>query len=682
MSTTSRLLVGVILVVVLATVPGFAQQATAPALSRAQRAALQALVRAVDDAAPSLDIADTDWPVHLLRASDGSHYVAFSIHAGAAIPAKRPIALYVRLATRPDPRTASPPERSAVAEWLAGQSPVPVLPRRGIALGDMPTYGAAGIASRGPGPSQNLQLLELERERAREKREAQERARKAALEGTETARTLRPLLPFEDFDVRSPVSSDAGGAPVLRRSLTAGPGDYELTVAWVDPDTPDPPSAVRVVRRAFTLPPASSTAFALSSVILADTVAVRETPVPATEQAAHPYSIGPTEIVPARDHTLTTDERLALVVQVINARGSAAGKPDVVIGFRVLRTTAAGEEVIGTLAPQIYNDTTLPADFDVTKGHPIFAAVAVPLRTFKRGDYRLEVTGNDRVAGTGTVTDTSFTVIAAPAALLREAPPLPAPFLREDILHPRVLDEILARLRPQVPSAAMLAALAIARDRKFVELVRDDAEAPEEAGARSALRALALYALGDTPSSLSAPLRLAEQQSASPAAVRILAGGVRALEGNDREALAAWDAALTAGADTAVLGPLMMGAWLRLGDAGQAVAMGRRAMSGQTPDAHLARQLAVALLVADQRTEALKTLDPVMQQDSGDLDAQWLALQALFTGFVSGVAPGADTAGRARLVTLAAGYSTAGGRHAALARDWARAVESQLPPRP
>jgi hypothetical protein len=245
-----------------------------------------------------------------------------------------------------------------------------------------------------------------------------------------------------------------------------------------------------------------------------------------------------------------------------------------------------------------------------------------------------------------------------------------------------VLDEILARLRPQVPSAAMLAALAIARDRKFVELVRDDAEAPEEAGARSALRALALYALGDTPSSLSAPLRLAEQQSASPAAVRILAGGVRALEGNDREALAAWDAALTAGADTAVLGPLMMGAWLRLGDAGQAVAMGRRAMSGQTPDAHLARQLAVALLVADQRTEALKTLDPVMQQDSGDLDAQWLALQALFTGFVSGVAPGADTAGRARLVTLAAGYSTAGGRHAALARDWARAVESQLPPRP
>ena len=419
----------------------------------------------------------------------------------------------------------------------------------------MPTYGAGSIATRGPGPSQNLQLLELERERAREKREAQERSRKASLEGGDTARPPRPLLPFEDFDVQALVGSDGSGAPILRRSLTAGPGDYELTIAWVDPQAADPSSAARVVRRSLMLPPASSTAFALSSVIVADSVAVRETPVPATEQAAHPYSIGPTEIVPARDHMLTTDERLALVVQVINAQGSATGKPDVAVGFRVLRKNGSSEELVGTLAPQTYNDSTLPADFDVAKGHPIFAAVAVPLQTFRRGEYRLEVSANDRVATTGTTTDTSFTVVAAPAALLREAPALAAPFRREDLLHPRVLDEITARLRPRAPSAAMLEALTIARERRFVELVRDDAVPPEEAGARSALRALALYALGDTPSSLAAPLRLAEQQSASPVAVQIIAGGLRALEGNDRDALAAWNAALSAGAETSVLAP-------------------------------------------------------------------------------------------------------------------------------
>jgi tetratricopeptide (TPR) repeat protein len=682
--SASRLLLGASLVL-LVSAPCVAQPAAAPpTLTRAQRAALQALVRAVDAAAPSVAIADADWPLHVLRVSDGSHYVAFSIYGGALIPAKPPVALYVRLSTRRAPTTTAAPERSAIAEWLAGTSPVPVLPRRGIAIGEMPTYGAAGIASRGPGPSQNLRLLELERERAREKREAQERTRKAALEGTDTTRIARPLLPFEDFDVQASVAVDGSGTPVLRRSLTAGPGDYELSVAWVDPNAADPASAVRVARRALSLPAASATAFALSSVILADSVSIRETPVPAIEQTAHPYSIGPTEIEPARDHTLTTDERLALVVQVINARGSAAGKPDVVVGFRVLRRSGASEDLVGTLVPQVYDDTTLPADFDIAKGHPIFAAVAVPPRSFKRGEYRLEVSANDRVAGTGTLTNTLFTVVATPAALLREAPALAAPFVREDILHPRVLDEITARLRPQAPSAAMLDALATARDRRFVELVRDDEIAPEEAGPRGALRALALYALGDTPASLAAPLRLAEQHLASPAAVQIIAGGLRALGGNDREALAAWDAALAAGAEAAALGPLMTDAWLRLGDANQAVAIARRALAAGPGDAPVTRSVAAALLAANQRAEALAALDTLLAQDPGDVDAQWLALHTLFSGFVTGVAPGSDAAARSRLVALAERYTAANGRHAALARDWAAAVEgvAPLPPRP
>jgi hypothetical protein len=148
MSTTSRRLVGASVVVALAVTPCSAQQVTAPNLSRGQRAALQALVRAVDEGASALDVPDADWPVHLLRASDGSHYVAFSIHADTTIAAPTPVVLYVRLATKRD-EGATSAERSAVAEWLAGQAPVPVLPRRGIAIGDMPTYGAAGILTRG-----------------------------------------------------------------------------------------------------------------------------------------------------------------------------------------------------------------------------------------------------------------------------------------------------------------------------------------------------------------------------------------------------------------------------------------------------------------------------------------------------------------------------------------------------
>lgn len=417
------------LLMLMATVPATARQAEAPALSRAQRAALQALVRAVDDRKSDIPVDEADWPLHLLRASDGSHYVAFSLHRLDGLRHDRPVVLYVRLAsTRTAAAGAPPAERSAVAEWLAGQTPVPALPRRGIAFGEMPTYGAAGIGQRVAGlQAQNLQLLELERERARERREKQERERKAALEGEETARVSRPVLPFEDFDVRALPVTDRQGAPLLRRSLTAGPGDYELSVAWVDAEA-SPPSAVRVARRGVTLPAASAAGLAFGSVIVADEVVVRETPVPAEQQTGQPYAIGMTQIVPARDHLLAPDERLALIVQVINARGSETGKPDVEVAFRVFRRHSGGEENIGSLAPQSYNELTLPIDFDVGKGHPIFAAVAVPLRTFRRGEYRMEIAAHDRIAGAGTLTDVTFTVAATPASLLAEAPPLAPAF--------------------------------------------------------------------------------------------------------------------------------------------------------------------------------------------------------------------------------------------------------------
>lgn len=679
--STLRALAGATFVVVLAGMPCFAQPAAAPALTRAERAALQALVAAADRGAPLLDIPEADWPLHLLRASDGSHYVAFSLHAGADITTTRPVVLYVRLATRRAARSNAPPERSGVASWLAGQSPAPVLARRGIAIGDMPTFGPGGIAVRGPGPSQGLQLLELERERARQRREAQEQERKAALEGAETTRHPRPLLPFEDFDLGAVAEFDASGTPVLRRSLAAGPGDYELTVAWVDPTAPDPSTAARVARRTLVLAPASSTALTLSTVIVADHVSVREKPVAAVDQTAHPYSIGATEIVPARDHTLTTDERLALVVQVINARGSAAGKPDIVIGFRVLRRDGAAEALLGTLAPQVYNDQTLPADFDTARGHPIFAAVAVPLQTFKRGKYRIEIAAEDRLAGAVARADTTFTVIATPAALLRDAPALVRPFQREDLLELPIINEITTRLRPPTPSAAMLAALAVARERRFVELVREDGGAPDEAGARTALRTLALYALGDSPGTLVAPLRLAQEQAAHPAGAGILAGGLRALEGNDREALAAWDAALDAGGSRPILAPLMMNAWLRLGEPGRAVALGRAALTPGA-DPALARRLAAALVADRRHAEAVKTLDRHLALDPADSDAQWLLLHALFAEFATAAPAAADTAAQTRFGEIAARYIAANGRHAALAREWALAMGAALPAPP
>lgn len=570
------------------------QQPEAPTLTRQERAALQSLIRAADSSTADVALAADEWPLHVLRASDGSHYVAFSINRAEGLSVDKPSVVYVRLVTKRPGGDPALRERSAVAEWLAGQAPMPVLPRRGLAFGEMPTYGAAGIGQRSAGlQAQNLQVLELERERARVKAEDQERARKAALEGGETARAPRPVLPFEDFDFRAHATRDSSGAAVLRRSLTSGPGEYELVVAWTD--AAGDGSAVRVARRDLSLPPASRTGLALSTVIVADDVTVRETPIPATEQASRPYSIGTTDITPARDHILTVDERLALVVQVINPRGTPAGKPDVEVGFRVFRRNGPRDENIGSLAPQSYNQLTLPFDFDVAKGHPIFAAVAVPLRNFKRGEYRIEIAANDRIAGAGVINDVPFTVAATPAALLREAP-----------------------------------ALATVFDPK---------------------------------------------REALPATVSVMFGAIRASEGNDREALAAWQAAIDGGADAIAVWPAMIDAALRLRDTTQASDLARNALSTVPGHARVTRQLASALLMAERHDEALRTLEPYLQSSPDDLEAQWLAIHALFASLVSGTGPGATPAGRARLIDLATHYANANGPHATLARDWANAVK-------
>lgn len=643
------------------------QQPEGPNLDQGQRAMLQAIVTAVDRAASSAQ--PTDWPVHTLRASDGSHYVAFSLVAPPGLAPNQPVALYVRLATRRIAGVTTTPERSAVAEWLAGERSTLLLARRGIAFGEMPTYGAGSIASRGTVGPQGLQLLEMERERARERREARDRERKARLEG-ESPRTLRPLLPFEDFDLDAVSAADAGGAAVIRRSLTVGPGDYMLSVGWVDRAAKDPARAVKVLQHPLSLPIASTSEFGLSSVIIADSVRVTQTPLRPEEQSARPYSIGPIEIVPARDAVLTTDEALSLVVQVINPRAAADGKPDVAVGFRLHRTTGDRQEYVGMLNPQTYNRTTLPVDFNVTTGHPLFAAVQVPLHTFKRGAYRMQVMADDRLGGVSATTDTAFLVIATPAVLLRDAPSLAPSFRRDAVLEPSLVVAMVDSLRPPRSSSALAAALDAARDRRFIDLVREDAVDPSERGIRAVLRALSLYALGDTTTAVAVPLRQATEAGTPVAAIQTLTGGLRAIEGNDREALAAWQRAVDGGLPRATLGPLMVDAYLRQGDSTRAGELAQTTLATRPGDPEMMRRLASAHIVAGQMTLAIPLLDQRLQQQPDDLDAQWLLLHALFSGYVKGDGNANETAGRARFKEVAARYIAANGRNAGLATEW------------
>lgn len=657
-----RLLLAVVLVSLAAPVVG-ARQAGTPQPTKSQRETLRAIVAAVDQAAAAHETPDVTWPTHIMRASDGSHYVAFSVMPPNSTPLPGgPTMLYVRLATAPPSSAQTVVEKSTVAEWLAGKRTDPLMkPKGGFVPGEMPNFGAGGIAVRGSTPStgsNDMSIMAMERARARQEKEDRDRERKAELEGAEKAN--RNLLPFEDFDLSITLPQDP---PAIQRALTAGPGDYELYVAWADAGA-KPPAVVRVVKRKLHLPPASTTDLMLSSVIMADRVGVRDVPYSSEEQRAHPYTIGATDITPARDAVFARDERISVAFQVINAHASETGKPDVSINFRIVRVAQDRETQVASLTPQRYHDLTLPPEFDLRLGHPIFAAVSAPLATIPRGEYRLKILATDHIAGTTTSADADFSVIGTPVTLLAEAPPLGQPFKHQSVLAPDILQATVLGLRLPTASPGLTRALDLAHKAQFVELLREEPVAPAEQGIRTALTALALYSVGDAASS-SVQLQRALLLNAPAGSVQFMLGAARALQGRDVDAITAWQSAMDAGTAARFITPLLIDAHLRRGDAAHASAL-------LTADAPAGTRAAV-LIASGHEAEAIPLLQARLTVQADDPVAQWLLLHALFATIVK--TPAGTTSPNLDTFTIAArDYIAHNGAHATLAGEWLGAL--------
>ena len=124
----------------------------APNLSRQQRDLLlgRSSPPSIGAATAAGRTSEYDWQTHVLRASDGSHYIAFSVRAARAAfrPAHRSLRAPRHGAVQGETAVA---ERSIVREWLQGARVDPrMLPqRRGVAIGEMPPMGAGAIGVRG-----------------------------------------------------------------------------------------------------------------------------------------------------------------------------------------------------------------------------------------------------------------------------------------------------------------------------------------------------------------------------------------------------------------------------------------------------------------------------------------------------------------------------------------------------
>ncbi|HUQ87189.1 MAG TPA: hypothetical protein VM096_06490 [Vicinamibacterales bacterium] len=651
-----------------------AAQTPAPNLTKQQRDLLQAIVTAVDAAATQPETADVKWQHHILRASDGSHYVAFSAEppATAALPAG-PALLYVRLATATAAGAPRLVERSPIREWLAGGRVDPrLLPNnRGIAVGEMPIMGPTGnMTTRQPVPtgSNELKLMALERERARQEQADRDKKRRNELEGKEASTS--GALPFEDFDLGSH-SMRVDGTRIITRALTAGPGDYDLFLAWADTSAPKPATTIRVLRKKLSLDPARTLGLITSDIVLADSVAMRAAQYTPAEQASHPYSIGLMEIVPSRTNRYSRESNLSLAFQVINAQSNDSGMPDINVTFAIVRVKAERESAVASLKPQAYNATTLPADFNLKLGHPLFAAVSAPLASLARGDYRLKIAVHDRIANTVANSETDFSVIGTAASLLAEAPPLGRPFSRDVVLDAPVLVAIVDALMPASPSPALQRAAAIAKSGKLADLLIEEPVPAAEVGVRTVMTGLALFSIGDASSAVQ--FQRALQQNAPAAPTQFLLGAARAMQSRDPDAINAWHAAIATGSAPSPTTPLLIDAYLRRNDVQKAMELA----AGSTPVTPAwTRSVSATHIALKREGEAVALLDALLKTHPDDQDARWLLLHALYAQFVHGGTTALPASDVTRFSTHAREYLDAKGTNAALAEEWLKVISS------
>jgi tetratricopeptide (TPR) repeat protein len=581
--------------------------------------------------------------------------------------------MYVRLATRRPATTALtlPVERSAVKEWLAGLrgDPLPMQAGRSVTVpsGEMPVGGAAA-SSRRLGDASDataaLRLLSLQQERAARDKAEREARRLADLESTGGKASV--MLPFEDFDFEARPATLTGGGLDIRRGITAGPGDYDLFVAWSTGQGKD--ADVGVIHYHLTLPGASP-AFGLSDIIVAEQVTPVAAAYTASEQSAHPYAIGALDVTPATANALSVGGTLGLVYQVINPGGSASGKPSVEVQFQVARVVDNRLVAFGALQPQRHDETNLPADFDAARGHPLFGAVRASLASFPRGRYRVTVTAVDELMARRASAEATFEVRGTAESLLREAPVPGQAFRRDSVLSPATLRTLARALAPAAPSEALARRLQAAEAGHFADLMRVDTPAPSEQPIAQALLGLGLYGLGDSPRAVAAQLSQAANLGAPPAPVLLLLGATYALGGDDTAAITAWNQAREGGIDDASVATLLIDAYLRRDDVARAGAMATAALDSQ-PGNLAARQALAATLIATRRHgDALRLLD---EAPGGATDAAtcFLQVHAIYAGMVVHDAAFETPAARNRFTTLAHQYVSDGGPHADLVREW------------
>ncbi|MDO8834616.1 MAG: VWA domain-containing protein [Vicinamibacterales bacterium] len=226
----------------------------------------------------------------------------------------------------------------------------------------------------------------------------------------------------------------------------------------------------------------------------------------------------------------------------------------------------------------------------------VVARADLDIRLLPPGDYTITATAYDHATPLGSASRPIVRRDPADALANRAVDA----FSRGDVLPPDAVEYFLARLHADdtagMTPAVQAAAEAAARG-DFEAVLRDVPAGDPASLSVSFLRGLALFALGRIESA-AVQFRAALRTSPGFMPAAFYLGGCYAAGGREEQAIDAWQMALVSGRDARVIYSALAGAWLRLGNGAQAVAVLTTARERWPADPALARQWAAARLLA------------------------------------------------------------------------------------
>ncbi len=366
-------------------------------LATDERAALLALIKAVDLAQETDVVAPIDlpWTADVLKSID-SAYVPFRLGLAALPDGLKSAAMYVRVVSRHD-GFRSTEESSSLREWALRGGVAPPRPMETVVFnpGELPIGGPGVSSSRRSvaAPAEASAILSMQQKQYEKEKAAAEAERARA----ETARRDPYRFPFEEyyfFDAKS---------GRVERAMAVPPGEYDVFVGLVDRSRVKTSTPV-VVRHRITVPDFWNLELRLSDLMLVSDVRTLNAPLKPQDQIEHPYTWGRAEVVPTGT-TLSRNDVLSVVYQICNY---GAPDTDVTADYRFYWRIGGDWKLFNRTDTQQFDGRDLPAAIGwETQG---FVMQSVPLQPFTTGDYKLEVVVKDRLTRQTATQSILFTV--------------------------------------------------------------------------------------------------------------------------------------------------------------------------------------------------------------------------------------------------------------------------------